>query len=340
MSITDLIRYVVMDNGWSRWYVMRPWRDRQERRAIERRIGDYGEGEEETGVVCCLFDGCNEAGGLADRLRGMVAVYQECKRRGLPFRLWFKHPFDLELFLEPAAYDWRITRQRICGEEKKTQVIVMRPLSDSPFTLRKQQAWMQRTFDRLAGHTFHQAHIYTNASTAYGEQYAGLFAELFRPTPRLRQALEAIRQEIGGKYISVSMRFLQLLGDFKDVVDVGATLTASEQEALMAECIRRIEQLHEQYPDHRILVNSDSQRMLAEARRLPYVYAIEGEIIHFDRCEDRGDEYAKFEKTFLDFLTIANAERVFLIKCHSHMRYSGFPYAAAMIGGKEYEIIE
>ncbi|MCF0188124.1 MAG: hypothetical protein HUK04_01320 [Bacteroidaceae bacterium] len=363
MGIAERLRYLVLDNGLSRWYAMRRWRDRRERRDILRAYREAarevaprnGDGTEivvaprngdgtaaqryPENVVCCLFEGFSEAGGLADRLRGVVSVYQECKRRGLQMRLHFKHPFDLELFMQPSEYDWRIQEDEICRDTRRSEVVVMRPLSDSYFTLRKQREWMRHFFDSLTKRKFGQVHIYTNTPTAYGPEYGPLFRELFKPTARLQTALDGIQSQIGGNYISVSMRFLQLLGDFNDVVDVGTTLSEEERKELISKCLTEIRKLHDTYPHHRILVNSDSQRMLRAARALPYVYTIDGDIIHFDRSDGHEDEYKKFEKTFLDFLTISKADEIFLIKCHHHMRESGFPHAAAMIGGHSSPVV-
>ena len=45
-----------------------------------------------------------------------------------------------------------------------------------------------------------------------------------------------------------------------------------------------------------------------------------------------------YEKTFLDFFMIAGASHAYLLR-GPHMMGSGFPYAAARIGGKECKTI-
>lgn len=51
-------------------------------------------------VVYMALSETTFSGGLSDRLRGIVAIYSECKRMGLPFRIVFE-PLHLEDYLSP-----------------------------------------------------------------------------------------------------------------------------------------------------------------------------------------------------------------------------------------------
>lgn len=62
--------------------------------------------------------------------------------------------------------------------------------------------------------------------------YIQLFQELFKPAPRLEQAISQCLQEIGGKYITVSFRFIGILGDFKDHAGFGEELTVEEKDII------------------------------------------------------------------------------------------------------------
>jgi hypothetical protein len=53
----------------------------------------------------------------------------------------------------------------------------------------------------------------------------------------------------------------------------------------------------------------------------------------------KGYNYEYYEKTFLDFYTIAGASEVYLLK-GPHMMKRGFPYAAALVGRKTLHIID
>jgi hypothetical protein len=144
-----------------------------------------------------------------------------------------------------------------------------------------------------------------------------------------------MKSEIGEGYISVSARFLDALGDFKEIVKC-VNITKEEQEELIISTLKQIENLHHKFPEKRILVNSDSTIFVERAKSLSYVFVNPGVISHVDTCSSSG--YEANEKTFLDFLMIANAERIYLL-CGMHMRISGYPYAASLLYSRPYEII-
>ena len=52
---------------------------------------------------------------------------------------------------------------------------------------------------------------------------------------------------------------------------------------------------------------------------------------HIDN--DTAHDYQYYEKTFVDFYAIAQAEKVFVLE-GGGLLSSGFPYAAARLGGK------
>ena len=74
------------------------------------------------------------------------------------------------------------------------------------------------------------------------------------------------------------------------------------------------------------------------AKTLPYVYENPGFVTHSDNVSNEGG-YEQFEKTFLDFFMIANAEEIYLLKT-GDMHKSGYPYAASLIYNKPFQIIE
>ena len=57
--------------------------------------------KENNKTAIVMFDGKMAAGGLCDRLRGVISVYQTCKEKNISFKLNFVHPFNLQEFLVP-----------------------------------------------------------------------------------------------------------------------------------------------------------------------------------------------------------------------------------------------
>ena len=281
-------------------------------------------------TVVYVCDGRTIAGGLADRFKGLLSLYAICRELGYDFRIHYTHPFRLEDYLPPAAYDWRIAPEELRYEE--AAMLVLENTEDSDYQTRKQVQWLRRRLQEGPA----MMHVITNSNYAYELDYDRLFAHLFRFSDRLREALEAERQRLG-EYVSVSARFLSMLGDFKETGE-NSSLPEAEAEALMARCLRQIEQLHEQHPESTILVNSDSMRFLQRAAVLPYIYIVEGRVAHTDLMDSEGAD-AMHLKLFLDFFLISRASHIYLLRT-GLMRVSGFPYAASRLTGAPFSIIE
>lgn len=280
--------------------------------------------------VVYLCDGRTVAGGLADRFKGLLSLYALCREAGYEFRMCYTSPFRLADYLEPADYDWLIEPHELHAD--KAAMLVLENTEDSDYHTQRQAEWLR---ERMAEGPA-EMHVITNSNYAYTLDYAGLFRQIFRPTPQLAAALEAERTRLG-RYVTVNARFLTMLGDFRETGD-NVALPAAEARALMERCMAELEKLHTRHPQHVLLVNSDSMRFLAEAQRLPYVRIVEGGVAHTDLMARKGAEDAHM-KLFLDFFLIASAEAIYLLHTPP-MRISGFPYAASRLAGKEMEIVE
>lgn len=318
------------------WYVFRRRLSRRLYRTVAKRYCNDAAKLSEGRQVVFVCNGNNESGGWADRLKGILSTYSVCKELHLDFRLLFTHPFPLAEFLEPNAYDWKIDEKDVVFAFPNTEIVAMEITEESDYQMRKQREWMVR---RLGRSKARQVHVYTNAMFAYGDGFGALFSELFRLTPRLRSAVDVQRQMLGSDYISVSGRFLGCLGDFEDTVQI-PSLPCDKRQMLLDACMEQLEKLHEKHPRSRLLVNSDSTSFLAMAQQLDYVYVIPGRILHLDVEDKSGaDTYALYEKTFLDFFTIANASFIYRLD-GQWMHTSGYPLAASKIYGRPFEAIK
>lgn len=283
--------------------------------------------------VVCIFRN-TLGGGLIDRLRGAVSTFTVCRELNIPFKLSFTEPFPLTDYLEPNAYDWRCEDDEISFAAEQSHPVVTYVQSDTP---KERELLRSSLYNELKEHQHQQCHVFTNASFCYDADFQKEFDTLFKPSERLRLHIEKIQQELGNKpYISISMRFCHLLGDFNEEV-YSQTLTKKEQESLIRACMDNIERIHLRHPQKRIVVCSDSVTMLEEAQKKDYVYVIPGKVSHIGN--DSSHSYYYYEKTFLDFFIISQAEQVFLLK-GSGMHNSGFPYAAARVGNRPYQVVE
>lgn len=303
----------------------------------QRDIGQQAKKNQETPkeIFYMVLPETTFSGGLSDRLRGIVAIYAECKRQRLPFRIVFE-PLHLEDYLEPNAYDWRIRKDEVCWDIKNTFPCVL--LTYHSNSRNRYQHWVQNSILRRYIHKpFKQIHIYSNM-ICRDEEYRTLFNELFKPTKELQKQIDYHMKSLGGKryYISCTFRFRQLLGDFQEG---GETLQEVEREPYIKRCIDTVKALHEQYFEKNILVTADSSTFLSKLKelRLPYVYIMPGKVVHVGFTFDAN--HATYLKSFLDMYMISYAETVYLVR-DSLMYHSGFPFRAALLGGANYKEID
>lgn len=275
-----------------------------------------------------MIDGRVLHGGLADRIRGCLGVYALCKQHGIPFFINWVFPFDLTLFLVPNSRDWRIDPREIRYETPASLLF-------SAFTvgLPFGESGMDRRFIlKNLLHTRHsQYHIYSNAILSRS-QWPDLYHELFKPSRMLQEAIDENQTRIGAPYVSFTLRFQQLLGDFKE--GNYRILEDEERQRLIDRCLEELRTLIDRIPaSRRILVTSDSITFLDRAREIPRVYVIPGAVAHMNYQE----ESHTFLKSFVDFYLIMGAEKVHLLLT-GEMYNSGFPRFAAEIGGKPYVV--
>lgn len=281
--------------------------------------------------VVYLCDGQTIYGGLADRFKGIISLYAICQELGYDFRIHFVSPCRLEDYLIPATYDWRISAEELHYDQ--AAMLVLENTDDARYQTRKQAEWLRNRLEEGPA----EIHVITNSNYAYELNYSALFKQLFRPSPRLESALHDELAALSPQYVSVSARFLTLLGDFRETSGF-TVLPDDEAEELIQRTLKQIETLHSHHPGCTLLVNSDSTRFLAHAAQLPYVHVVKGGVAHTDLMEEDGAEQMHL-KLFLDFLLISHASYVYLLRT-GLMRKSGYPYAASRIENKYFEVVE
>lgn len=279
-------------------------------------------------VILLVRNDTTFCGGLSDRFRGIISVYQECKRQGLDFRIHFETP-NLADYLEPNEYDWYIKEEDVCYDTKRVYpctILTYHTLED------KKEPEVQRSILRwfIKKH-YDQIHVYTNMRSGDNE-YSKLFHELFKPTNDLQLQLNYHLEKLGGakNYQAMVFRFRQLLGDFKEG---GETLPDEEREPYISRCIDTIENMHQQSTSGKILVTSDSGTFLQRMAALPYVYTIPGEVVHIGFTYNAAKN--TYMKSFVDYFVLSYAWRVTLVR-DKKMYHSGFALRAAMLNDAEY----
>ena len=267
-------------------------------------------------------------GGLSDRFRGIISVFQECKALGLNFKIYFETP-KLKDYLDCNEYDWYIAEQDICYDTKIVYPCSI--LSHHPINDQKQPLVQKNILRWFLKKDFAQIHVYTNMLSGDGH-YRELFHELFKPTRDLQELINFHLKQLGGigKFQAMVFRFRQLLGDFKEG---GEILPIHERENYIQRCISVIEKKHASSPLEKILVTSDSTSFLNQLSSMPFVYVIPGEVVHMGFTFDASKK--TYMKSFVDYFVLSHAHSITLVR-DKKMYHSGFALRAAMLNGAEY----
>lgn len=275
-------------------------------------------------AIFCL-DSRTFAYGFADRLRGIISCYAYAKAVNIPFRIEHVDPFELSDYLVPNSYDWQIK-----FGEKSNNLLYANPVF---FVQNIPNIRSMRLFKT---NNKRQHHLYTNAdyikevNDKYNKNYVfgDLYTELFKPSMQLEKMIDGLKLQIGGSYVSVSFRFMQLMGDFKDCY--GDVLSEEDKNDLLEKSLSLVMSLYEK-EQKTVLVTSDSQTFIDTVSKLNYVYTIPGEIGHIGFSQDK----KVIEKMFIDFCMISQAEHVYM--AHSGKMYrSNFAKTAAMSNNTPY----
>lgn len=275
-------------------------------------------------TLIAMIDGRTIHGGLSDRFKGIVSLYNFAKSNGYEFKINYIYPFNLKTYLEPNKYNWYIDKNYIHYNSKYSSPILI-----NDYEILNKHLMIQYLKHSCKRHN--ELHVYSNA--IYGKyDFSKLFNELFRPSDYLRQNINYYLKMLGDCYISISIRFQCLLDDnFKEINN--KTLSERQAKLVIEDVIQHIQLIHSK-ENKRILIATDSNRFVQIINnRLDYVYTIPGQIVHIDNQGDK-NEYT-YLKEFLDFFMIAKASKIYLL--YSNLLYeSGFPKRASLIYNKPF----
>lgn len=326
MNIRKIIKFV---EGVIRVYRLSGGFHEEERKMLDLHYTSIKKIGIEALQIVMMVDGRCVHGGLADRIRGIVTVYDYCKEKGIPFYLHYVYPFKLEDYFEPNRYDWRITDKQISYHPEEALPVLLQ-VKLLPNKLHR--LYLNHLITKYPER---QLHIYSNALFA-DSRFSQNFSDLFRPTFRLQEALSVQVTHISEPYIAMVFRFQQLLGDFKE--DGYQILSVRKQKELIEKCINKVEELYVLYHSgQKILVTSDSITFLETIKKQKnYVSIIPGKVVHMDYTSEA--EYEVYMKSFIDLLMLSKAEKIYLLQTGDMYR-SGFAKRAAKINNAPYEEI-
>ena len=122
----------------------------------------------------CIYDDKFRNGGLADRLRGIISIYEVCKELDIDLKIVFNHPFNLTDFLIPNKIKWDIKSDELNYNTSVTDLCFIYTRTDCEYEGRKQEKWFKKEFQKK----YKEYHIRTNAIFSYWGDFSNLFVSL------------------------------------------------------------------------------------------------------------------------------------------------------------------
>ncbi|WP_119792986.1 hypothetical protein [Flavobacterium anhuiense] len=284
--------------------------------------------QEKTKIIIC-FDGNLPHGGLVDRLKGIISLYEISKILDFEFKIFFTHPFELTNFLEPNGSDWIINEKEVKYNVFSSKIVYL--IND--FKIKPLQI-----FEKSKAKTFF---VYCNVDylaklyPAKNEQeikfiWKNNYDHLFKTSNYLQEKLNILSSE---PRIAFHTRFTTLMGDFSDSTKM--ILNENEKLNLIQKVIKAINDKANQYPDKVAYIFSDSDFFLNHVRATTNYKTLAGVPKHL---ENNNSDLDYHSKTFLDFYYLAGSEHVFLVAI-DQMYYSSFSKYAAIIGEGKFKSI-
>lgn len=261
--------------------------------------------------------------GLADRLKAIIAAYNQAKQNHLDFKIIFKTPFALEDYLNPAmvSNNWKAD------------------FSDLEYSLQGTRFVNEENGWQLHAKAGKQYHCYNYKGDLLplvfadsGFSWHELFAELFVPSKEIQQAIKNVGLE-ARTYDAVHLRFVNALENFEEGYYNGLP-SEKEKQNLILRCKKGIRKIiNQQGGTKQIVVFSDSERFLNSLSDLPVITLDSSSLGHISFT----NAHPQIVKTFLDFFVMSRANKVYRIASREMYLSSCFSLCAARAGNVEFE---
>lgn len=237
-------------------------------------------------------DGIAIGCGFADRLRGILTLIEQCKKQNIDFQIKFTSPFNLSKYYSFKEFndDSSVTKD----QDYRVEFL--------PTECRSIVDDFLNIFTSIYG----SISISTNENGYFNQN---TFVQNFKRTEFLSIELAKYKKIIGGEYVSISLRFAGVLGDFKEVASF-KILDESEQISLMNKCKNEIIKfMKDRLLGTKVLVLSDSTKFLKFIQKIPGIYVFPEHICHTSSIVNQNTENTEksFLKTLIDFNLIMEA---------------------------------
>ena len=279
-------------------------------------------------IVC--FDGLFPHGGLVDRLKGMVSLYQVAKELEYDFKIVFDNPFQLSSFLEPNHVQWGLQSKQVTWHPTKTKLLyLINNFKANPLQIIKKskahQFYVYANID-YSKSTFPEL-VIENVESKWRED----FNELFKKSELLEAKLNELLSE---PYIAFHTRFTSLMGDFEDTT---SKVLLNESQSELSQTLLEIINKEKAVENKKAYVFSDSIKFIEYVKTHSDINIIEGNPFHMDNF-NKSDDLNNHLKTLIDFFMIANSDQVYFLNVNP-MYNSSFSKYAAIVGDTNFKML-
>lgn len=270
------------------------------------------------------IDGSRLNMGLADRFRQILGVYALAKKHHKIFKIKMTAPFDIEEYLEPNLYNWKIDNQFLSFNLMKVRLFYVGYFS-------------KKHTQKIITKSRKQVYVYSSAHYSwifdFGYSYKELFNELFKPSHIISSIVENYINQYHC-WDTLHFRFIGLLNDFNEKNDM--ILSRNEKEELIHRCEDFLV-LYLKENNKNVLVSSDSVTFQNLVKDIPGVITVPGTPKHLDYTSELNDK--NYQKEFLDFFLISKSDKVISVFT-PEMYKSDFPNFAASINDVSFNRVQ
>lgn len=279
-------------------------------------------------VFCC--DGNVNHGGLVDRLKGIISFYYISELNNYDFKIHFISPVNLENYFIPNNINWLPNKNDLLWNPFQCKILYL--IDDHEFNPKEITRSLAKKYF-VYSNVDYLYKIIDSKNSDINKLWGGGFHNLFQPSKLLVDAINSYK--LPPNRIAFHARFTSILGDFKDVVDV--RLDSIRANTLMKSCKDFIDLKASHLNLNNIFIYSDSSIFLDYMKRYSKYNILDGKVLHLD-LNNANDSIDDHLKTFVDFISMAESEKIFLIKLQG-MYNSQFSLYSSMVNNKHFEII-
>lgn len=283
-------------------------------------------------IYVLMVDGRTAHGGMFDRFKGIITIYALSKIKNIPFKINYIYPFNLDEYLLPNKYNWKIIKNEIDYSFPFAKPIIGYGEYRYPFRIINSNIKKQIHF-----YYGYNSIDYINQKFKTKFLWNELFNELFKPSEKLQNILNKYKESINGNYISIHFRFQNLLGDNVEKIGTHKILNVKEREILINSCKDQINKLLlKNNFVKKAFIASDSNIFIENIKNMNQIFMTEGKSIHIDNESPKN--IIDSLKPFVDFYLISESIYAYSVG-NKDMYFSDFPKYAAMINNVKFERI-